>query len=165
MNLFATAKTFAAMLTERRVRVVFAESCTAGLVSATLARVPGISEWHCGSAVVYRYQTKTDWLGVSARDLAKYSAVSEPIARQMALGVLRNTIEADYSAAVTGHLGPQAPPELNGVIFIGVAHRRAGKSRVVDVRRFQLAKSSRVCRQQEASRLTLEVMLESIRDA
>ena len=165
MNLSATAKTLAALLAERRVRVVFAESCTAGLVSATLARVPGISEWHCGSAVVYRYQTKTDWLGVSARDLAKYSAVSEPIARQMALGVLRSTVEADYSAAVTGHLGPQAPPELDGVIFIGIAHRRAGKPRVFDVRRFQLAKSSRVHLQRETARLTLERLLDAIHDS
>ena len=165
MNLIATAKTLASLLAERRVRVVFAESCTAGLVSATLARVPGISEWHCGSAVAYRYQTKTDWLGVSARDLAKYSAVSEPIARQMALGVLRNTAEADYSAAVTGHLGPQAPPELDGVIFISIAHRRAGKPRVVDVGRFQLAKISRVRRQQESARLVLERLAAVIRDA
>ena len=41
----------------RSRRVVLAESCTAGLVSAALAQVPGVSEFHCGSAVVYRLET------------------------------------------------------------------------------------------------------------
>jgi nicotinamide-nucleotide amidase len=83
----------------------------------------------------------------------------------MALGVLRNTAEADYAAAVTGHLGPQAPPELDGAIFISIAQRRAGKPWVVDVARSQLAKISRVRRQQEAARLVLERLAAVIRDA
>ncbi len=44
-------------------KIVFAESCTAGLVSATLARVPGVSAYLCGSAVTYRDEVKTAWVG------------------------------------------------------------------------------------------------------
>ena len=51
------------MLRDREVRVVFAESCTAGMVSATLAAVPGISDYLCGSMVTYRPEIKENWLG------------------------------------------------------------------------------------------------------
>ena len=53
----------AACLRSQPRRIVFAESCTGGLVAATLA-IPGISDSLCGSAVVYRLDTKTRWLGI-----------------------------------------------------------------------------------------------------
>jgi PncC family amidohydrolase len=141
-------------------RIVFAESCTAGLASATLAGVPGISRWHCGSAVTYREQTKIDWLGVSERDVTELGAVSEPVARQMACGVLQRTPEADVAAAITGHLGPQAPGDLDGVIYVAVAHRDAEIQ--LHVWRHQLASSGRSERQQEAASLLLEHVRQQI---
>jgi PncC family amidohydrolase len=158
------ADELARLLSQRRVRVVFAESCTAGLVSATLARVPGISDWHCGSAVTYRTDTKRQWLDVSAEDLRQFTAVSEPVAAQMAVGVLARTPEADYAASVTGHLGPDAPEELDGVIYIGIAGRAAGKPQNASVCRYQLQSTERVLRQQEAAALTLERLATIIRD-
>lgn len=155
-RLAAAARALASRLAQARRRVVFAESCTAGLVSASLAAIPGISEWHCGAAVTYRERTKQDWLGVSAIDLAQFTAVSEPIARQMALGVLERTIEADCSASVTGHLGPNAPAGFDGLIFIGVARRTEAGEIVVEVERRQLAASGRLARQREAAALVLE---------
>jgi len=113
------------LLMQQKTRIVFAESCTAGLVSATLARVAGISDFHCGSAVVYRYDTKTRWLGVSEAMLREPGAVSEIVATTMATGVLERTPEADLSAAITGHLGPQAPADQDGLIYIGIAVRTA----------------------------------------
>lgn len=102
-------------------RIVFAESCTAGLISATLARVPGVSNWLCGSSVVYRLDTKTRWLGVPESMLIDLGPVSEPVARLMAVGVLQRTPEASISASITGHLGPGAPPEQDGLIYVGIA--------------------------------------------
>jgi nicotinamide-nucleotide amidase len=142
-------------LAERQLRIVFAESCTAGLAAATLASVPGISEYLCGSAVTYRERTKQDWLGVSAEDLARYTAVSEPVARQMAAGVLNNTVEADYSAAVTGHLGPDAPAEQDGVIYVAVAQRQQKSVRATSVKRVLLTTSTRGDRQREAAAVLL----------
>jgi len=142
-------------LADRNVRVVFAESCTAGLAAATLAAVPGISAYLCGSAVTYRERTKQDWLGVSAEDLARYTAVSEPVARQMAAGVLENTVEADFSASITGHLGPDAPVEQDGVIYVAVARRQRETVRVNSVERVLLATSTRGERQREAAAVLL----------
>ncbi len=122
------------LLMQSRTRIVFAESCTAGLVSATLARVAGISEFHCGSAVVYRYDTKTRWLGVSHEMLLDPGPVSEAVARAMAVGVLERTPEANFAAAITGHLGPQAPPDQDGLIYIGIARRTSDQPEVKIIR-------------------------------
>lgn len=124
-NLSELAGRLAECLRTKQRRVVFAESCTGGLVSAALAQIPGISEFHCGSAVVYRLETKTHWLGVPAEMLIEPGPVSEVVARAMAAGVLARTPEADWSAAITGHLGPNAPENLDGLVFIGIARRDA----------------------------------------
>ena len=127
--LAALIQEVATRLQESNRRVVFAESCTGGLVSASLARVPGISEFHCGSAVVYRLDTKTQWLGVPEALLLDPGPVSEVVAREMALGVLARTPEADFAASITGHLGPNAPDAQDGLVFIGIARRSAEPTR------------------------------------
>jgi len=114
----------AELLKSTVTRVVFAESCTAGLVSASLGRIPGISEFHCGSAVVYRLDTKTQWLGISPALLEDPGPVSSEVGRAMAIGVLERTPEARMSVAITGHLGPNAPPHQDGLVFVGVARRQ-----------------------------------------
>lgn len=122
-ELFHAATTLAQELMATGQRIVFAESCTAGLVSATLARVPGISECLCGSAVTYRNDTKIQWLDVAANAIAHAGVVSGVVAKQMAAGVLKATPEADLAVAITGHLGPNAPEDLDGVVFVGTAVR------------------------------------------
>ena len=106
-------------------RLVCAESCTAGLVSATLAGIPGASNYLCGSAVVYRNATKTEWVGVPREvlDDPARGDVCEETATLMAQGVLAATSEASVSVSVTGHLGPGSPVGLDGVIYIGWAER------------------------------------------
>ena len=116
-------QTVSTVLMQKGIKVVFAESCTGGLISATLARVAGISSVHCGSAVVYRLDTKTHWLGVSASMLIDPGPVSEPVAVAMAEGVLSRTPEAEMAVSITGHLGPNAPVNQDGQVFVGIARR------------------------------------------
>ena len=113
----------ASLLTLLQVKIVFAESCTGGLISASLARAPGISDVHCGSAVVYRLDTKSQWLGVPAPMLLEPGPVSQLVAEAMATGVLERTPEADIAASITGHLGPNAPDSQDGLVFVGIAIR------------------------------------------
>ncbi len=110
-------------LESRHCLIVFAESCTAGLASARLAHRPGISAWHCGSAVVYQLETKTAWLDVSPAILEDPGPVSEVVAEAMARGVLKLTPQAHYAAAITGHLGPGAPVDQDGLIWMAMANR------------------------------------------
>ena len=150
------AKRLADELRTRDLRVVFCESCTAGLVAATMGQIAGISQWLCGSAVVYRIDTKVRWLGVSKRDLKTHSPVSEPIARQMAEGVLRQTPEAHWAASVTGHLGPAAPPDLDGVLYVALAARRNRSSPAVECWRTRLTAATRRARQRQAAAFVLD---------
>ena len=162
MNPSNAASRLVKSLAQHDLRIVFAESCTGGLVSATLAEVPGVSEWLCGSAVTYRERTKTAWLDVSTEDLANHSAVSEPVAAQMAAGVLQRTPEADLAASITGHLGPGAPAEFDGVVFIGISRRAGDSIEIVSVTRHQLGGKSRVERQREAANFVLAHVAEWI---
>ena len=139
-------------------RFVLAESCTAGLISAALSRQPGISDCFCGSAVTYRNQTKQQWLNVQDQDLVDSGPVSALVAAQMAEGVLTETSEAQVAAAVTGHLGPAAPTELDGVIYVAVAVRSEGEHRLVVSHRLVLAESERRFRQQEAALSVLQAL-------
>lgn len=149
-------------------RLVLAESCTAGRVAAELGQIPGISEFFCGSMVVYRTLTKDAWLRIP-RDLLddpEIGPVSAEVTKALAEAVLAQTPEATISAAITGHLGPGSPPWLDGQSFFAVAHREV-VSTLADVQKFQLTSPSpmnsedceaRIARQREASKAFLEFL-------
>jgi len=131
-------------LRARNLRLVLAESCTGGLGAALLARIPGVSEFLCGSAVVYQVETKAEWLRVPRRLLLTSGPVSHEVASAMAIGALKITPKADVSAAVTGHLGPGAPPEQDGVVFLAFARRnRSARLGRVAVKRIELSAEAR----------------------
>lgn len=104
-------------------KVVFAESCTGGRVCGSLTAVAGISQYLCGGFVVYRNESKEAWLGLDLAALNERGAVRAEVANEMAAAALSKTPEADFAVAVTGHLGPHAPDSLDGVVFVGKAHR------------------------------------------
>jgi len=161
-ELQAAAHELAATLGQKQIRVVLAESCTGGQASAALTQISGISRWYCGSAVTYREATKQHWLGVPATELARWSAESEQVTRQMALGALNHTPEADWSAAVTGHLGPGAPPDRDGVIFLAVAAHAGSRLAIQSEQRYRLGSSARLERQHEAAAFVLRELRAAI---
>lgn len=146
-------------------RIVFAESCTAGLIAATMATQPGISRYLCGSTVTYRDEVKEAWLGVSPELLTKFSAVSAEVTQAMVIGILQRTPQATWGLAITGHLGPAAPPELDGLVFIAIGtwEHVDGQLAVQPVLREQssirLIETDRVCRQYEATEYALRRLL------
>jgi PncC family amidohydrolase len=156
----------AGLLAESDRRLVLAESCTAGLVAASLGRVPGISRHLCGSLVTYREATKTSWLGIPPLVLQHHTAASEAVTKLMATGALMATPEADLAAAVTGHLGPQAPPEQDGLIYVCLAERHVttGQISVTKLRRCRLLSRDRLPRQREATLGVLAMLLEQLED-
>jgi len=93
------------LLRSQNLKIGFAESCTGGLLSATLTALPGVSDVFMGSIVSYSYEAKMDLLGVSASTLKDEGAVSETIARQMAQGA-RKQLKVDVAVAITGIAGP-----------------------------------------------------------
>ena len=89
-------------------RIVTAESCTGGAIARALTERAGSSAWFDRSFITYSNQAKVDLLGVPGMMLEKYGAVSEPVARAMAIGALQSLAPAQPGLAlsVTGIAGP-----------------------------------------------------------
>jgi nicotinamide-nucleotide amidase len=162
IDLPATAMALADVLKRAGARFVLAESCTGGLASAALAGVPGISQWFCGSAVAYRPDAKSVWLQVPANVLEQHGAESAEATRAMARGALQAIGEADWSGAITGHLGPNSPVDRDGWIDIAVARRLGESTEVVCERLLHLDASTRAARQIAAARALLQLCHDTI---
>lgn len=112
-------------LTERGETLATAESCTGGTIAARFTAMAGASAYFRGGVVAYSNDLKQQMLGVSADDLERFGAVSEPVARQMAEGV-RRLAGSDYAVATTGIAGPAGGSEEKpvGTVWIAVAGPR-----------------------------------------
>jgi nicotinamide-nucleotide amidase len=113
------------LLVMGRRTLAVAESCTAGLVSWRVTRVPGSSEYFRGGVIAYSDAVKTSLLGVSPETLAKHGAVSERTAREMAEGA-RAAAGADVGLAVTGVAGPGGGTAAKPVGLVHFAVAGAG---------------------------------------
>jgi len=155
-SLKSFAESCANLLVELNERVVFAESCTGGMLSSTLAGVPGISSYHCGSLVTYRPNSKRRWLGVNKSTINQYTTESNEVVEEMALGALKMTPEASWSVAIVGHLGPDAPKDKDGHVWIAIGRRsRKGNLKVKSISEHVLAGTDRILRQRAATETAL----------
>jgi nicotinamide-nucleotide amidase len=118
------AAALGAVLRQRGWRLVTAESCTGGLVSAAVTSVAGSSDWFDRGMVTYSNTAKTDLLGVDATLFAQVGAVSPEVANAMALGALQHA-QANLAVAVTGIAGPGGgtPDKPVGTVWFGLAWR------------------------------------------
>ncbi|MDV4144136.1 MULTISPECIES: CinA family protein [Shimia] len=113
-------------------KIATAESCTGGMVSAALTDVPGSSDVVERGFVTYTNLAKTEMLGVREATLATHGAVSEEVAREMALGALVNS-DADLTVSITGIAGPggsEFKPE--GRVCFGLATRAGCNTETVE---------------------------------
>jgi nicotinamide-nucleotide amidase len=110
------------LLTENKLTLATAESCTGGKIAATLTAVSGASNYFKGSVVSYATSAKISILGVSKATIERHSVVSAEVATQMALG-LQKMMQVDYAIATTGNAGPakgDSAAEV-GIVFIAIA--------------------------------------------
>lgn len=119
------AQTVGELLREQRLALTTAESCTAGGVAYAVTSVPGASQWFERGFVTYTNESKQQMLGVSPVYLRDFGAVSEPVARAMALGALSHST-AQVAVAVTGVAGPSGatPDKPVGYVCFAWAIRR-----------------------------------------
>jgi nicotinamide-nucleotide amidase len=109
-----------ALLTYRKETVATAESLTAGLVCATLARVPGASAVIRGGLIVYATDLKAELAGVDRELLATHGAVHPEVAAQLAAGA-RVRCGATWGLGLTGVAGPSAQDGVApGTVYVGV---------------------------------------------
>ena len=109
------------ILCNNKLSVSTAESCTGGMVAASLISYPGISDVFKEGAVTYSNESKMKRLGVRKETLDRYGAVSEETAREMAIGIAREA-NTDISISTTGIAGPGGGTDEKpvGLVYIGV---------------------------------------------
>lgn len=130
-------------LKDRGLWLAVAESCTGGAISAALTAIPGASAYIERGVVSYTNRAKVELLGVPEALLERHGAVSEPVARAMAEGILTRS-GADLALSVTGIAGPtggseekpvgtvcMAVAESNGT-FAHTFHHRGDRARVIE---------------------------------
>ena len=120
----AYAKTVLAKAGEAGLMVATAESCTGGLVAASLTEIAGSSSVMDRGFVTYSNHAKMQMLGVPEKVLADHGAVSEQTARAMATGAITNS-DASVAVSITGIAGPGGGSAEKPVGLVHFAAARA----------------------------------------
>jgi nicotinamide-nucleotide amidase len=125
----------AQLLTERKIKLAVAESCTGGLIGHRLTNVPGSSKFFLGDFVTYSNELKTGILGVREETLKQHGAVSEQCVLEMAAGA-RERAGADLAIATSGVAGPDGGTAEHpvGTVCVGLV----GSNGTEAARRYQL---------------------------
>jgi nicotinamide-nucleotide amidase len=120
-----------------KLRLVTAESCTAGLMASTVADVEGAGELLDCAFVTYSPQAKQKCLGVRAETIAEFGLTSEQVAREMALGALKGGF-ANLAVANTGVADSVDPDIPSGTQCYAWAFASPGRAPFVhsETRRF-----------------------------
>lgn len=110
------------LLKKHQLTISVAESCTGGSIQDKLTNVPGSSEYFMGGITVYSNESKVKYVGVKESSLRRFGAVSDEVAREMAIGT-RLSFKTDLALATTGIAGPTGATETKpvGLIFIALA--------------------------------------------
>ena len=118
-----------ALLKDNKLKISFAESCTAGLIASKVGEISGASDVFCESYVTYSNEAKNRLLGVSMTTLEKFGAVSSQTAVEMAKGV-KDKSGADIGISVTGIAGPTGDTEDKpiGLTYIGISYKGLNKA-------------------------------------
>ncbi len=108
------------LLREKHLSITTAESCTGGMLSATLIGVSGASEVFREGFITYANEAKIRYANVSKETLDTYGAVSSQVAIEMAEGAAKKT-GADVAVSVTGIAGPLGGTKEKpvGLVYIG----------------------------------------------
>ena len=109
-------------LKEHSLTLSVAESCTGGLIAKRITDISGCSDVFFGGCVTYTNEIKQKLLGVSAKTLDSFGAVSAQTATEMAKGVRERT-GSDIGISATGIAGPGGGSEETpvGTVFLGIS--------------------------------------------
>ena len=140
-------------LSQRHMTVATVESCTGGLIAATLINYSGASACMNEGIVTYSNEAKMKYVDVQRETLQRVGAVSEETAREMAEGI-RNKAQSDIGLSSTGIAGPTGgtPSKPVGLVYIGIATREA-----TEVFKLQLNGSRQEVRQKTVKHILFQL--------
>ena len=115
------AKKVVKLLSKKRLKISFAESCTGGLLSSSITSISGSSKVFTLGLVTYSNQTKINILKVPKKILIKHGAVSYETCSSMVKNINKIS-KTNISLSITGVAGPKGGTRGKpvGLVFIGI---------------------------------------------
>ena len=124
MHLNNQLKNLTTKLRKNKIKVAVAESCTGGLISYNLTKIPGASKFFMVGIVSYSNISKLDLLKVKQKTLTKYGAVSAEICKEMCNNLLKIS-KTNIAISVTGIAGPDGGTKKKpiGLVYVGICSK------------------------------------------
>jgi PncC family amidohydrolase len=124
MHLNNQLKNLTTKLKKNKIKVAVAESCTGGLISYNLTKIPGASKFFMVGMVSYSNISKLDLLKVRQKTLTKYGAVSAEICKEMCNNLLKIS-KTNIAISVTGIAGPDGGTKKKpiGLVYVGICSK------------------------------------------
>lgn len=144
-------------ITEKKLTLSIAESCTGGLISHLVTNVSGSSKYFLGGIVTYSDQSKIGLLGINKETIKNFGAVSKETALEMAINVCKK-FKSDIGLSITGIAGPTGGTleKPVGLVFIGVKFLEK-----ISVHKF-IFKGTRLSIKKQAAQKALELLANSL---
>ena len=144
-------------LAKRNETIVFAESCTGGLLSSSITSISGSSKVFKGSIVSYSNELKNSLLNIPQEKLTKYGAVSKEVCKGMAVNV-KEKLGADWSIAISGIAGPNGGSKEKpiGLVYISIS---GPNNHITNIKKIFNTTRNRI----EIQTLSVNVCLNSLR--
>tara|TARA_B100001057_G_scaffold461526_1_gene513603 strand:- start:264 stop:725 length:462 start_codon:yes stop_codon:yes gene_type:complete len=114
-------KSLIRLLTKKKLKISFAESCTGGLLASSITSISGASKVFSLGIVTYSNQSKVKILKVNKNVIKKYGAVSHECCYSM-VNNLSKISKANINVSITGIAGPKGGTKQKpvGLVYIGV---------------------------------------------
>ena len=137
-------KSLIKLLTKKKLKISFAESCTGGLLASTFTSINGASKVFNLGLVTYSNQAKIKVLKVNKNIIKKYGAVSHECCLAMVQN-LSKISKANINVSITGIAGPKGGTKQKpvGLVYIGV---KKGKKIIINKCLFKSRKRSSIQR-------------------
>jgi PncC family amidohydrolase len=147
------------VLKKKKLKISIAESCSGGLISYNLTKLPGSSKYFIMGVVCYSNESKIKFLKVKKKTLLKYGAVSMETCKQMCENLLKIS-KSNIAVSITGIAGPGGGTVKKpiGLVYIGIATKQT-----IKINKFIYDKKlSRTNIQKETLKSTLKIINDHI---
>ena len=147
------------VLRKKKIKISVAESCSGGLISYNLTKLPGSSKYFIMGVICYSNDSKIKFLKVKKETLLKYGAVSVETCKQMCNNLLKIS-KSNIAISITGIAGPDGGSIQKpiGLVYIGIASEKK-----IEIKKFLYSKKlSRINIQQETLKSTIKLIKDHI---
>ena len=147
------------VLRKKKIKISVAESCSGGLISYNLTKLPGSSKYFIMGVICYSNESKIKFLKVKKGTLLKYGAVSVETCKQMCNNLLKIS-KSNIAISITGIAGPDGGSIQKpiGLVYIGIASEKK-----IEIKKFLYSKKlSRINIQQETLKSTIKLIKDHV---